>query len=423
MKILDIALKDLTRSMRNLFLIGMTVAAPLLITGLMYFAFGSMARGDVSAMTITVGVVNADTLPANAPLPAPLGDSLRAMFFDDSVKSWIVASDYADEATARAAVNSQQIGVAVIIPPTFTKDYLAGKKDTPITILQDPTLTIAPNVVRDMVTALLDGVAGGGIAVKIINERLAANGQTLDPAKVPALLERYTAWYADFQRALFHTPEKAALVVTSPAVSGETGTALQTMMGLVMTGQLIFFSFFTAAYAMLSILQEDEEGTLARLFTTPTNRTVILTGKFLAVFLTVMFQGLVLMVVARLAFGVNWGEPASAALGLLGQMFASVGLGVLLVAFIKNSKQAGPVFGGALTLLGMLSGLFTTNIQMPEAFNAIGNFTPQGWVLKAWRLALAGQPPSAMLLPFGVLVVMGVLMFAIGAMLFRRRYA
>jgi ABC-2 type transport system permease protein len=423
MKIIDIAFKDLTRSMRSLFLIGMTLAAPLLITLLIYFAFGSLTSGDVSMTAIKVGVVNADVLPTGTQLEASLGENIRSMFFDDSVKSWITSSDYTDESAARAALNAQEIGVAVIIPESFTRDYLAGVAQTPITILQDPTLTIGPTVVRDMVTSLLDGVAGGGVAYKIINARMEANGETLDPAGIPALMQTYANWYADFQRALFHSPEKAALVVASPIVGGEASNSLQTMMGLVMAGQLIFFSFFTGAYAMMSILQEDEEGTLARLFTTPTNRTVILMGKFLAVFLTVMFQGIILMIAGRLIFGIRWGEPGAFVLTLLGQMLASVGLAVLLVSFIKTSKQAGPVFGGALTALGMISGLFTTNIAMPESFNAIGNFTPQGWVLKAWKLSLAGQPASQIILPFLVLVVMGIIMFAIGAVIFRRRYA
>ena len=70
----------------------------------------------------------------------------------------------------------------------------------------------------------------------------------------------------------------------------------------------------------------------------------------------------------------------------------------------------------------MVSGLFTTNIKI-AALDAIGNFTPQGWVLKAWRLSLAGQPISELIVPFIVLMTMGVLMFAIGTMMFRRRFA
>jgi len=344
------------------------------------------------------------------------------MFFDESVQSWITASDYADEAAAGDAVNAQEIGVAVIIPANFTEDYLAGKTDTAITILQDPTLTIGPTVVRDMVTTMLNGVAGGGIVYRVVNERMEANGKTLDPASIPSFFERYANWYADFQRALFHTPEQAALVVTSPLVSGESKDSFQSMIGLVMSGQLIFFSFFTGAYAMNSILQEAEEGTLARMFTTPTNRTTILAGKFVAVLFTVIIQGVVLLIAGHYLFKINWGEAGSFTLSLLGQMFASVGLAVLLVSFIKTSKQAGPIFGGALTGLGMISGLFTTNIKI-AAFDTMGNFTPQGWVLKAWKLSLAGQPAGELIVPFLVLVAMGIVMFAIGAVMFRRRFA
>jgi ABC-2 type transport system permease protein len=422
MKILDIALKDLVRSTRSLFLIGMAFAAPLLLTALIYFAFGSIAGGDLSMPDISVGVVNMDVLPANAPLDAPLGESIRSMFFDESVQSWITASDYPDEAAARAALDAQEIGVAVIIPAMFTEDYLAGKTDTAITILQDPTLTIGPTVVREMVTSLLDGVAGGGIAFNVLTERMEASGQTLDPATIPVFFEKYASWYADFQRAMFHSPEKAALVVKSPAEKSDMGDSVRTMMGMVMSGQLIFFSFFTGAYAMMSLLEEAEEGTLARLFTTPTDRTTILAGKFLAVLFTVIIQGAVLLVAGYLLFKINWGEAGSFILSFMGQMFASVGLAVMLVSFVKSSKQAGFVFGGALTMLGMISGLFTTNIPI-AAFDLMGNFTPQGWVLKAWKLSLAGSPAGELVVPFLVLVAMGTVMFIVGAMMFRKRFA
>jgi ABC-2 type transport system permease protein len=422
MKILDIAIKDLVRSTRSLFLIGMAFAAPLLLTALIYFAFGSIAGGDLSMPNISVGVVDMDMLPADAPLVSSLGENIRSMFFDESVRSWITASDYPDEASARAAVDAQEIGVAVIIPQTFTEDYLAGRKETAITVLQDPTLSIGPTVVQEMVTSLLDGVAGGGVAFKVLTERMEANGQTLDPAIVPTFFERYSTWYADFQRAMFHSPEKAALAVKSPAEKSDVGNSVSTMMGMVMSGQLIFFSFFTGAYSMMSILQESEEGTLARLFTTPTDRTTILAGKFLAVLLTVIIQGVVLLTAGHFMFGINWGEAGSLTLSLFGQMFASVGLAVLLVSFIQNSKQGGFVFGGVLSMLGMISGLFTTNIEI-KAFDLMGNFTPQGWVLKAWKLSLAGSPVSELIVPFLVLVAMGIVMFAVGARMFGRRFA
>lgn len=430
MKILDIALNDLMRSFRSAFAVGMTIIAPLMLTGLIYFAFGGMSGGDVSMTAIKVGVVNADRLPSDALLETPIGDNIRSMFFDKSVASWITASDYSDEASVRAAVDKQEIGVAVIIPAGFTERYLSGKKDVQVLIVSDPTLSIGPAVVEDMVMMMVDGVAGGGIAIQTLIERQQANGTNPNPthagAQIPGWIERYGSWYADFQRDLFHNPDRAALVLTAPS-AGETESAdpIKQMMGLTMAGQMIFFAFFTGAYSMMSILREDEEGTLARLFTTPTDRTNILAGKFLAVVLTVILQGVVLMLAGRFAFGVAWGQTASVALALLGQVVAASGLGVLLISFVKSTRQGGPVLGGGLTVLGMVGGLFTANIPggMPAGFAALANFTPQGWVLKAWQMSLAGQPAGDLLLSFGVALGMGAVMFVLGAIMFKKRYA
>jgi ABC-2 type transport system permease protein len=427
MKILDIAFKDMTRSFRSVFAIGMMVIAPLLLTGLIYFAFGGMSSGDVSMTAIKVGVVNNDQLPADSVYEAPLGEIIRSIFFDESVQSSITATDYPDEASAREAVNKQEIGVAVIIPQNFTERYLSGDQDVQqVLIISDPTLSIGPAIVKDIVTMGIDGFAGGKISRQTIMERLQADGIQPEPTQFPLWDERYSNWYADFQRNLFHNPDKAAYVVVAPS-AGETETAnpIQKTMGLTMAGQMIFFAFFTGAFAMMSILNESEEGTLARLFTTPTDRTSILAGKFIAVFITVILQGLVLMVAGRYIFGINWGEPLSAALALTGQVVTATGLGVLLISLVKNSRQGGPVLGGGLTGLGMLGGLFTANMPnaLPATMNMIANFTPQGWVLKAWRLVMDGASAGELLVPFAVMMAMGILMFVIGAGMFRRRFA
>jgi len=423
MKILDIAFKDLTRSVRSLFAVGMMIAAPLLVIGLVYFAFGGLSKETTEMPDVSVGVVNVDSLPADSVLEEPLGETIRGMFFDESVTSWMVATDYEDETSARAALDAQEIGVAVIIPKDFTTQVMAREADTQVLILADPTLTVAPQVVENMVTAMLDGVSGGGIAIQTMMEHQQANGIQPDPASIPALVERYGDWYADFQRALFHHPDRAALVMAAPAAQGEAESAMQKMMGLMMAGQMVFFSFFTGAYSMMSILREDEEGTLARLFTTPVERTSILAGKFLAVFLSVVVQGIVLIVASHFAFQINWGDPLAVVLTLVGQVIAAAGLGVLLVSFVQNMRQSGFVLGGGLTGLGMLSGSFTANIDMPAAFDMLANFTPQGWVIKSWKMVLAGQPLADLALPLVVLVVMGVVMFAIGALRFRKRFA
>jgi ABC-2 type transport system permease protein len=196
------------------------------------------------------------------------------------------------------------------------------------------------------------------------------------------------------------------------------------MIGSIMAGMLIFFTFFTGANTAQSIIREDEEGTLARLFTTATPPPVILGGKFSAVFFTVIVQAIVLLLVSGMIFGIRWGQPLTVALVTLSLVVAAAGFGVLLMSFVKTTQQAGSVIGGVLTMAGMAGGLFTTGIpNMPPIFDTVTLFTPHGWALRAWKLALAGGGAGDVLLPVIIMFGMGTVFFVVGAFLFRKRFA
>jgi ABC-2 type transport system permease protein len=419
MKALDIAMKDLKQSLRSLFLIGMVIVAPLVITGLLFFAFGGMAFGKTDIPKLYLAVVNLDQPFEGTP---PLGDKLVEMVNDESVSSWLSTSPYPDEASARTAVDHQEIGALLLIPADLTQAVYSGGS-TQILIVQDPTLSITPSVVRDMVSSFLDGISGARTAITVLNEQTIAYEAKTDPAGVTAITTAFQEWFQDFQTAMFHSPD-AALVLRSVADPEDKQTGgLSRFLSLAMVGQMIFFSFFTGAYAMMSILREEEEGTLQRLFTTPTDRTVVLTGKFIAVFLTVTLQTVTLLTIGRIAFNIHWGDPMGVLLAVLAQVTLATGMGVLVISLVRSTRQAGPVLGGVLTFLAMLGGLFTSNIEMPASFTALSRFTPQGWVLENWKILLAGSRMESILVSFLVSIALGILFFIIGAFFFRRRYA
>ena len=418
MKIIDIALKDMVRSFRSVYAIGMMFVVPLLITGLIYAAFGGGRSGGQAALPATrVVVVNQDTPPAGGP---DMGGMLVSMLNDPSVAQWLSASNAPSADEALAMVNRQKAGVAVIVPQGFTQAILSGQGKPVVRIVQDPTLTVGPMVVENMIGSLIDGAAGARIALQADAVRRSALG--LAPEQGQAYLQAYQDWFTNFQRTLYHSAQ-AAVVSQAPAAQPGQGNDMQRLIGLILSGMAIFFGFETGAYTMQSILKEDEEGTLARIFTTPTNRTAILTGKFVAVVLMVLVQGLAMLAAGALLFKVDWGSPLDAALALLGQVLAATSLGVFLISLIRSTRQSGPVLGGALTMLSMLGGLFTVAVSMPAAFDTLALFTPQGWVLRAWRLTLNGAAPSELLLPVVVLAGMSVVLFAVGARRFQRRYA
>jgi ABC-2 type transport system permease protein len=423
MKIFTIVINDLTRSFRSAGFLGMAILAPLLLIGLVYFAFGGLFWGISSGSMIKVGVVNADQLSPGISMGYSLGDELVSLFSRSGAESWIKPGEYEDETSVRAALERGDIKIGIILPQDFTGHFLAGKAGHPIQIIAPPSQLAAAQTVQNMIIGMLDGVLGSQIALQVFTGRYQENGLQTNPAQIQMRVEDYRSWQAEFQRELIQHTDQAPLVMVAPHSSKPAGSRVEEMLGILMAGQMAFFAFFSGAFSMMSILREEEEGTLGRLFTTPIGRNSILAGKFGAVYLVVLLQGTVLIVIAHYSFGINWGAPLAVFMVLIGQVAAAAGLGVLLISLIKTSRQGGPVLGGVLTVLGMLGGLFTSGFSMPEAFTKLALFTPQGWVIKTWKIVMNGQSLRDVVIPTTVLIVIGMVLFVSGAVRFRKRFA
>jgi ABC-2 type transport system permease protein len=419
MKVLDIALKDLVRSFRSAMFVGMTLAAPLLITGLLYLAFGgfSVPTASVELPPVTVAVVNLDQ-PAGQNLN--FGSQIADFLKSEQMPTWLTAKDYPDEAAARKALEDRQLGMVLILPSDLSSSVTAGKPAI-VTLLSDPTLSLTPRIVQEMVQLYLDGTTGARAGYQAASLQLGKQGITLDAAGTQQYFDAYVKNYTALQSG---ESSGTSLVETRTTGIPANNQGLQTMFAGILAGQMIFFAFYSGAYASMSILKESEEGTLPRLFTTPTSRTTILTGKVLAVFMTVLVQIPVLMLLGSLAFKIQWGQPFVVLAALLATVIACSGLGLFLMSFVKTTRQAGPVLGGALTALGMFGGLFTVAIpNMPVVFNTIAKFTPHGWALTSWKLALQNASLSEIAVPALVLTGIGLVLFAVGNLNFRRRMA
>jgi ABC-2 type transport system permease protein len=411
MNILDVALKDLKRVFRSAFALIMMFGAPLLIAGLLYFAFGGMMSGSGSFTLARTRLVIANLdQPDPSAATFEAGEMLAQFLENEDLTDLLELSAAPDEASARAAVDRQQADVALIIPADFTQAALTPDREATVLLYQDPTLTIGPGIVKDLVNHFMDGFSGAKIAANV----------TSAAARDPGLAEEAARQYAAYLEGSSHT---AALQISPPAgASGQT-TSGMAMIGPIMAGMMIFFVFFMGGNGAESIIREHEEGTLARLFAAPVSALTILSGKFASVFVTLAIQVAVLLGVSALLFRISWGKPLSVLLATFSLVVAATGFGVMLMSFVKSTRQAGPVLGGVLTLTGMVGGLASNGIpNVPEIMDTVALSMPQGWAMQAWKLSLSGASAGALLLPVLVGVVLGALFFAVGLASFRRRF-
>jgi ABC-2 type transport system permease protein len=420
-KILSIAAKDTLHSLRAPFSLAMMFVAPLLVAGLLYFAFGSLGGGgEFDLPSIRVYVANLDRGQERAGFAA--GEQLVA-FLESEDLDFMWITRVADAMSVRVAVDDQRADVAVIIPPDFSEAAFSADREASVTLVEDPTLTIAPGIVEDLVRQFIDGFAGARISADVVVTQFQDGGVEVPPGLAQEVAQQYAAWLESSDH--HHQEEdRTGLAVRAPIVQEEKQGRELGMIEPIMASMMIFFVFFIGANAAESIVLEDQEGTLARLFATPTARASILGGKFIAVVGILLIQILVLLLVSSLLFGIRWGNPLPVALLTVGLMASASGLGVLLMSFVRTTQQAGPVMGGVLTIGGMLGGLFTSGIpNLPTAFEDFTLVTPQGWALRGWKLAIAGGGVGDVLVPALVTFGTGILFFVVGVLFLRKRFA
>jgi ABC-2 type transport system permease protein len=425
MKVIDIALRDLLRSLRNFFFLGFGLGVPLLMGVIFYFAFGGLAsEGGFNLSRMDVVIVNLDE-PVAEYGGFSAGEVLVTVLQSEELAELLAVTETDSSDAARAAVDNQEADVAVIIPAGLSAAAFDPQGRAEVEIYHDPTLTIGPGIVKSIVTQFIDGLVGSRIAAGVAYEQLTGRGATVDGAVLQDIAVRYGEWSA----ALAESQGAGALLaIRSPASGAEKEANLAlAMIGGVMTGMMVFYAFYTGAASAMSILQEEEGGTLPRLFTTPTPMSTILGGKLVAVFALVVVQVTVLMAFSSLIFRTAWGAPGPLSMAVVGLVILAASFGIFIMSWLKDTRQAGVVIGGVMTVLGMvgISSVFTGNV--PGAAGGITAilplFTPQGWAMRAWQLVMDGGGVGDILLPFAVMIALTVVFFLIGVLRFRKRLA
>ncbi len=138
----------------------------------------------------------------------------------------------------------------------------------------------------------------------------------------------------------------------------------------------------TLMIAALSIAREREEGTFDQLRMTPASPTMIIAGKAVSPFLVGMAQGAVLLLLARLWFGVPFrGSVPLFLLALALYLAAVVGVGLLISALCRTQQQAfvGTFLFASPTIL--LSGFATPIESMPEPLQKLTLINPMRFFL------------------------------------------
>ena len=388
MKVLAITFKDLKHSFRSLFGLMFMFGIPLLLTGVFALAFGGSNAYDSEIMEISpvqLGIVDEAQNEDSTQLIAYLsGEDLQQ----------VVDIDMQTEAAVLLErLSTGNIDVAMQIPVSFSG---AGESTGSIDLYAKNAQADNVKIVGNLVLSMLD---------------------TMDIQKEMMIQMQAGTFLPENAEQLFSTPDInwGEETTEEPAADNIISTIVSNIMGAMM----IFFAFFSGAYGAQSILTEEEQGTLQRLFTTGNSRQKILAGKFLSVWIMLVVQITSLLFVSGWIFDIQWGNPAGQLMLAFGIGTAAAGFGILLLSFLKDMRSAGLVFSGAVMVTGFLGlgAVFTGSCALGKQ----ALYVPQGWALKGlW--ALQSADVSGWMLSSVVLLAWGLALFIIGKIRFDRRY-
>jgi ABC-2 type transport system permease protein len=207
-------------------------------------------------------------------------------------------------------------------------------------------------------------------------------------------------------------------VKTEGAVSGHSsyfdfiapGIMAMTVMMSVMTG------------LPAAISQEKEVGTLDGMMVAPINRLSIILGKTLAQTARGLLQGVLILTLAVVLFGVTIQGSILLVFGLLLLgVFSFVGLGVVITSFAKDQETAMMLMMTLMFPMMFLSGVFFPIQQMPWYMQGISKVLPLTYASTALRKVMVlGADIPAITTELTILIVFGIVMTAVALPVFKR---
>ena len=414
-RIFAIAWKDLRSTMRNVPALAMMLAAPLALSALLGFAFGGGGNFSISATKVAVANHDAPLFTSSSGVASSsAGQTVVGILKSPQLKDILQVSEK-PIAAARRSVDGGKAAAAVIIPADFSSVIFSTSSTTPrtaIELYENPTQGIGGSITESIVDQALLELNGARAAAQAAAAVATANGRSHDQAVQKAI-----------KTFVGQGGSSGVAVVQRPPQLGGKKSKDVGITGLVLAGMMVFFMFFGASNVARTILTEERNGTLPRLFTTPTPRRVILGGKFASTYLTVLAQAVIIVVAGRLFFAIDWGALNVVVLLILAAAAVASSLGLLVISIVRTPAQAGAIGAGVYLVLGLLGGSFTGTAQSGTTYATVERLTPNGWLLVGWDRALRGGGAADIVWPVLIPLVFAVVFFALAVFRFRRRFA
>jgi ABC-2 type transport system permease protein len=152
--------------------------------------------------------------------------------------------------------------------------------------------------------------------------------------------------------------EVATAEPTISLTEGRASNEQLTTTGALVAGQAGLFLLFTVGFGVLGLVNEREQGTLARLRSMPMRPWLIVAAKALVSFVLGIVATTVLLTAGSLLFDVDFGSPFAVALLILCAVTAGTSVTFVIARVARTAEQANVAQSIVALVLGIAGGAF-----------------------------------------------------------------
>jgi ABC-type multidrug transport system permease subunit len=411
--------KDLRRAWRNPVPWLVNLALPLCITALIGLTFGGYIESDQIGR-IKFAFVDEDNSPATTYLRGYLtattgqaAEHLEPLFVNRE--------------TALQLINNNEISSVFIIPANFTIDYLTGRKSVALELIKNPTESIHPAVLEELLGTVVTGM---NVASRYFQfeqpEWKAAVQKGADPRQILELIER-AGQRAQMARQYISSPliglEKNGSTGKTKSNTSESGTdGGFNLFAYILIGMTGMYLLFLAGSGMMDLQRELRIRTFERYQTLRQRTWAFLLSKVVFAGALVLFGSFVLLAGGGLIFHIHWPQPLALAALMCAYASFAAGLMALLAVLAPDERQANSFNYIVALSLSIPGGCMFPAGALPDFMrHHITPFMPTAWFADTARELSYGNAKFTWILVSFKLVLLSVVLIGAAAFFLRRR--
>jgi len=434
--------KDLRRAWRNPLPWLINLIVPLAMTALIGMVFGG--HSDNGALgRIRFAVVDEDK--------SLLSDFLRGSANQNQGGKYLEPV-FMEREDALREINANKISAVLIIPTNFMHNYLLGSAPVSLELIKNPAESIHPAVLEELLGAVVTGL--NAISRNFQSEfpewQAVLAGKT-DYHKVSQLIDRAgdklktAKKYINPPLVSYEKEEPANESKSADSNSGTTNSVSSTSSGasksesaktggsktgstnsvfaFLLVGMSAMFLLFLAGNAMSDLYRELRQRTFERYQTMRDSLVPFIAGKAVFTVVMLLLCSGIMLGGGGLIFRIHWQHPLALMTLAFGYTCFAAALFALLVALMPDERRAAVLNNMAGMALGLVGGCAFPANQLPAFLREhITPLMPSYWFVDTARNLQFGGANVAWGLVVLKLVLLSVVLLALAAMLFRRRF-